>query len=133
MNRSVLGLVGGSVVVAAVWWAFAPPHHERVRAEAKAVSPRSTSERSSERSQVLEKRTDETTAEVSRAVRAGIADAVGEARVRLRDQEAAAIASAEATPIDPPNGFRTATPEEEEKFRLIRQALGETPEKEANE
>jgi hypothetical protein len=111
---------------------LARPSRERVRSEATAVSPQSTSERFTEGSLQPPKSTNETTSEVSRAVRAGITDAVGEAVVRVRDQAAANASAQAATAIDAPD-FRAATPEEEQKFRRIRQALGETPEKEANE
>jgi hypothetical protein len=133
MNRLVLGLLGGSLAIAAVSRVFAPPSNEQVLAEVTVIPPTSASERSSERSRVSVTRTNETTSEVSRAVKAGIADAVGEAVVRVRDQAAANASAEAATPIDPPSGVRPATPEEEEKFRRIRQALGETPEKEASE
>lgn len=129
MNRLVLGLLGGSVALAALWYTFESRAPERIRSQARTVSPSSMSEGPAERSSSAPEGTNETAAAVSRVVRARMADAVGEAAVRVRDQQAA-NASAEATPIDPPNGVEVPTPEEEEKFRRIRQALGETPEKE---
>lgn len=136
MNRLVLGVMGGSVAIAAIVCTLGLRAPERTRTRTDEASPHPASERRApaRSTDADEAAVKQATQQVSQVVRASMADAVGEVTVRLRDQRAAEADTNEAAAVAPPaNAARVPTPEEEEKFRAIRQALGESAEKEAKE
>jgi len=143
MNKAVVGALGAVIVIACGWLALgaAAEHAGRGRAASAAAVRKgslgteapSRATRSAESSQrekaesatsVRPTDSDDARKDVSRAVNASVVDALGDAKMRLRDQ-AAERALAAQTPLQPPNGPELPTPEELKKIREIRRAYGD--------
>jgi hypothetical protein len=127
INKAALGLLGVSIATAAAWLAFEPAPAERAAAPVGAASvspPKDQPEDVRRSSRPRPAEVDDARRNVAQAVTAGMVDALGDAKMRLRDH-AAESELARQTPRQPPNGVELPTPEELARIREIRRNYGD--------
>jgi hypothetical protein len=136
MNKPVVGSLGAVILIACGWLALGANADSRadkqgaVAKESRGPEARARAtlaHEAPERENAEPARSadaDDASQEVSRVVNAGVVDALGDAKMRLRDQ-AAERELLRQTPMKPPNGPELPTAEELKKIREIRRAYGD--------